>query len=119
MPTRRTIARRVARGIAWLTEQDPHWHRAIDLDRLDLSDAWACPLGQVYGFYGAGSQRLCASLGRSWVDEPANGRTYPPQTHGFYLHRVNGDAYAPLQARWTREIHALQEGDEAAERVEP
>jgi len=46
-----TIAERVAAGAAFLDEHDPDWwradvERAIDLDKLSLSDPSRCVLGQ-------------------------------------------------------------------------
>jgi hypothetical protein len=46
-----TIAQRVAAGVAYLDKEagGPGWASHIDLDRLDLQDAYDCVLGQLYG----------------------------------------------------------------------
>lgn len=43
---------RVAAGALWLDEHGPvDWRDDIDVDTLDVSDPWLCPLGQLFGSY--------------------------------------------------------------------
>lgn len=48
----------VHNGINLLDEQEPGWRDLIDLDTLDVSDCTQCVLGQVYGHYVTGENRL-------------------------------------------------------------
>ena len=48
----------VADGVALLDEVWPGWEREIDLNRLDVSDADLCILGQLYGSFTAGLEVL-------------------------------------------------------------
>lgn len=42
----------VARGVEWLNEQlGPDWPEFIDTERLRLSDALDCIIGQTFGSY--------------------------------------------------------------------
>jgi hypothetical protein len=53
-----TRTTRVARGMALLDQRRPGWHRNINLDRLDIASYTNCALGQTYGSYGHGRERL-------------------------------------------------------------
>ena len=49
---------RVRAGIAFLNAVKPNWKKKIDLDRLDLSSDRTCVIGEVYGDYGDGMEKL-------------------------------------------------------------
>jgi hypothetical protein len=46
-----SFADRATAGAAYLDKVWPGWHDLIELDRLDLSDCWACILGQLFENY--------------------------------------------------------------------
>lgn len=56
---RHELAKRVEAGARFLDARLPGWPRQIDVDKLQISHAHACVLGQVYGDYGRGVQALC------------------------------------------------------------
>lgn len=49
---------RAAIGAKLLDVLKPGWAQRIDLDRLDLADCSACVLGQLFGDFGVGAERL-------------------------------------------------------------
>ncbi len=49
----------VKRGIEFLNENGPlGWHKAIELESLDLANCEACILGQLYGWVSDGEKQL-------------------------------------------------------------
>lgn len=58
MVTMSTIRRRVNRGVAFLNECVPGWKDKISVDRLNLHDPYNCVLGQLFGEYGKGVDKL-------------------------------------------------------------
>lgn len=42
---------RVEKGIEFLNEEVPDWHKAIELESLDLLDCEVCILGQLFKNY--------------------------------------------------------------------
>lgn len=92
---RKNIEARVARGMALLDRARPGWHRRINLDRLDIADGRRCALGQTYGMYGWGVDRLGLSRGTS-------------ASHGFNANYVvpvtTRTEYNRLTAEWRRQI---------------
>jgi hypothetical protein len=55
----RTYAGRVREGVRLLDEQNPGWDSRIDLARLDMRQCGNCILGQLYGEYDQGLNKLC------------------------------------------------------------
>jgi hypothetical protein len=53
-----TTAERVARGAALLDQYRPGWADEIDLHELRIESGSDCVLGQLYGDYGEGRERL-------------------------------------------------------------
>jgi hypothetical protein len=49
---------RVARGARLLDEHQPGWRHRIDRDRLDMGSDYNCVVGQLYGHYPDGCNRL-------------------------------------------------------------
>lgn len=49
---------RIEAGIALLDKKKPTWRQRIDLDGLKLEDGQHCVLGQTYGEYGEGLEKL-------------------------------------------------------------
>ena len=68
------LAERVAAGAALLDERAPGWRAKIDLAVLDLDSDTSCILGQVFGGYVAGLERLggCRAVPHGFCVE------YPP-----------------------------------------
>lgn len=52
----------VARGIALLDEVAPGWRERVDVDRLRTESCTRCALGQVFGHYYTGIDRLAAAV---------------------------------------------------------
>jgi hypothetical protein len=91
----------VKRGIALLQrEHGPDWVEKIDLALLRLENGGCCVLGQVYGDYVDGCEKLgidsCA-----YDDTNRKGAGH----FGFY---ANGDVYDSLNLYWQQEIAALK-----------
>lgn len=61
-----TLRRRAARGAAFLDERASGWAERINLDTLDVIDIYRCPLGQLYGTYGAGMVALDIDPAQDW-----------------------------------------------------
>lgn len=57
-----SITDRVAAGAAALDEVRPGWREEIDVDLLDVASILDCPLGQLWGQYGAGHLALDDAL---------------------------------------------------------
>lgn len=51
MITRVELEARVRRGIKFLNEKHPGWHRRVDTNILDIADGGFCVLGQSLGTY--------------------------------------------------------------------
>lgn len=86
---------RVARGAALLDEQVPGWERRIDPDRLDVTSACGCILGQVFGSYDDGCRQL--QLGVT-DDELFEVDTLEAARHGFETYGLS--LYVDLQDAW-------------------
>lgn len=56
------IRERVERGAALLDERVPGWVDRINVDRLNVSSLFDCPLGQVFDGFWAGHKRLWGEL---------------------------------------------------------
>ena len=54
MLTQSSIRRRVLRGMAKLDTVNPGWFKKINLNNLDVSNFYKCPLGQLFGNYSKG-----------------------------------------------------------------
>jgi hypothetical protein len=64
-----TVTNRVRRGMKLLDEAQPGWEKKIKLVDLSLEDAEHCVLGQLYGTYDEGLERLEDTLELSTYDE--------------------------------------------------
>lgn len=53
-----SAAEHVARGAALLDKKVPGWESRIDLSELDLGSECRCVVGQLFGDYWAGKDRL-------------------------------------------------------------
>jgi hypothetical protein len=53
-----TTAERVARGAALLDQYRPGWTGEIDVHELRIESGSDCVLGQLYGDYGEGRERI-------------------------------------------------------------
>ena len=72
------LAERVAAGAALLDERAPGWRAKIDLAVLDLDSDSGCILGQVFGGYVAGLERI----GRPQAAPHGFCAEYPPEEDG-------------------------------------
>lgn len=48
MTKTKELEKRVKRGVKWLNEVKPGWHKKIDLKTLNLKDAGVCVCGQLF-----------------------------------------------------------------------
>lgn len=71
------LRERVAKGVALLDGYDPGWRLAVDVEALDIPDEDLCILGQVFGNYFEGKDRLGIN--------GENGSVYGFDTYGFYF----------------------------------
>lgn len=55
---RTSLASRVRAGVALLDREEPGWWSKVDVASLKLDDCWMCVLGQAFGSYHNGVQRL-------------------------------------------------------------
>jgi hypothetical protein len=88
-----TVEEAVSFGCAVLDEHAPGWHDSVDVMGLKMSDGDSCVLGQLFGGYDYGCDRL------DLYDET-------PDRCGF---NAAGQAWQPLQDEWTRVITLRQE----------
>lgn len=101
--TNQIIAARVAKGVALLDERRCGWwdeDSGTDLDQLDMGNCLLCVLGQEYGNYEDGWERLADLSDSDWAFE-----------HGFDVSEDTplneyASAYAALTAEWRRVITA-------------
>lgn len=73
------LALMVESGARLLDEHKPDWHHRIVRTELDMSDALACILGQLYPNYGIGALILANRTGKT--------KEEIMQQHGFELPR--------------------------------
>lgn len=94
------IEARVARGAAWLDENEPGWERRIDLAKLNLGDGCRCVIGQVMqeGDYAATMRRLRRGDPHSCVWPVAHGFNVDLEDDGFRyaLYRALDEAWTAL-----------------------
>jgi hypothetical protein len=87
-----------ARGAAYLDEVEPEWFATIDAASLDVSMNCNCLLGQRYGDFYDGLDRL----DMRWADAIALGFQIPK---ALYLPDERREAtFAELTAGWREEI---------------
>jgi hypothetical protein len=101
-----SAADRVALGAALLDQQSPDWWRRVDLGELATDSCSHCVLGQLYGWYYTGLDRLGLK-----DDERV--------TYGFSerrWERWDPENYRVLDEAWVREIAHRRQWD--AERAE-
>lgn len=100
-----SIRERVERGAALLDKHNPDWYMAVSLQGLRMSSCSECVLGQLYGDYGAG------------LDKVMPGHTLDTGDYGFMLtpeqlkefagwanETGRTAAWDELRSEWTRAI---------------
>lgn len=103
-----TIETRVARGVALLDEKLPGWVDRIDLEKLDLSSACDCILGQEFDGKAIWPDLLGYDIGLSElfanVEKDA-------ARHGFTAGAwAAAEAWDELEGEWRRVILARRGG---------
>ena len=97
--------KRVRAGIALLDQQCPDWHWRLNLQSLDMQNTCNCVLGQLYGHFWTGVNKLNLSL-----------RLNDDAQHGFNL-RGTCEAFFGgwwrLQRAWRKEIDKKRQRDVA------
>ena len=92
----------VQRGAVLLDALRPGWRKSISVDVLDLSSGCLCILGQIYGTFHEGLNRVCGS-------EDWDIRWNFSLEHGFDTYDDDDTACRALEQAW---ITALQEGNQ-------
>lgn len=89
------------RGAEVLDEYGPaYWWQRVDLVGLRMGHPSMCVLGQLYGDYGWGWEKLASSL-----RFPDVWRRWSPGYYGFTLSRVEGPlTFWGLGRQWKREV---------------
>lgn len=75
------VAERVERGAALLDEREPGWATRIDLGKFDIGSQCRCTLGQLFGDFSEGADRVfgfghgngVADHGFMWEDGDEDG----------------------------------------------
>lgn len=92
------VRERVQQGIAILTEIDPHWWWKIDLGELDMESGTKDILGQLFGGYGAGCERIATFLGKEYCHD------FFGADYGFNIGNRDDPTVQELQKEWERII---------------
>lgn len=90
------VATLVASGIKLLDNRRPNWRTSVNVKRLDIQDANACILGQVYGEYWYGTTVLGIN------DHMFSGWRYGFCPNGDEHNGASARQYAELQVEWVR-----------------
>ena len=108
---------RVTRGAALLDRVAPGWHWWINSQRLLMESCFNCALGQLYGHFDKGQERL----GFQVHIDSCGIYYYPPTsdavTHGFVLsmedlrrEHANENQYDLLRVAWVNAIEDRRDG---------
>lgn len=87
-----TPQERVARSVALLDRERPNWRNYVKPERLVMSSCLRCVLGQVFGDYTEGYDKL--------FDDPDREHA---AAHGFDAGE-HSDDYSQLAEEWKRQI---------------
>lgn len=94
---KKDLTNRVDAGIAFLNVAKPGWEKKIDLDEFDLQNPWTCVLGEVYGNYFDGREKI-------GMDENDTAPTYL----GFCLGKGRKKQYSLLTKIWKEKVENLR-----------
>lgn len=112
METLPTLAERVAAGAALLDAHIPGWAGLVNLATLRLESCHDCVMGQLYGYYGKGVDRLFAIAGADVFIDPARFGFVSPDIGdvtelgyraGLFTYQIEY-YYNDLREVWTAEI---------------
>lgn len=104
----------VKAGAQLLDEREPGWAQRIDVQGLEMSACKACVLGQLYGDFGAGMDRLWGSK------LSALGEASASKMHGFGVADLTepeefylevGLRYDTLRVLWLEQIRERTGGE--------
>ena len=103
------LAERVARGAALLDEKQPGWAAQIATDHLAMQDCGRCILGQLYGHYSAGYEKLRRQLQDYFLfSAMEHGFTLSPRVQAVVLDSEGPEGvielFRPLADLWRAEI---------------
>lgn len=87
--------KQVKRGVDFLDEHRPGWHRKIQLDSLNMKSKRECILGQVFGDFGEGKEELGIKVGAEYGFALPVGQS-------FYNHHL---PWKELQSYWVEAIN--------------
>ena len=93
------FAERAERGASLLDEKEPLWFNDVDLTIFQINNTEQCVLGQLYGYYEGGLQKLGLSEGSL------------EQEYGFDISVSEfwNHTWQPLQDAWVNEITKRRE----------
>lgn len=97
----------VARGAELLDERSPSWYRDVDVTRLDMASKFDCVVGQLFGVYRYGLERLATP-----IDHVSLLLRFARE-HGFDAGK-DGD-FEELTDAWIIEIYARRDRYRVAE----
>lgn len=104
------VQKRVDKGAQLLDETYPTWASLIDTERLDIRDECRCVLGQVYGSYSDGLDRLFGEPMANEMDELSERHgfdTEPDERDGEYsIEDVYRWQYRELTRAWANQVEA-------------
>lgn len=96
-----SYADRVRSGVVLLDEKDPGWWRLVDVACLDMNNCRQCVLGQVFGSYLGGAERLRIHPDFYGFDIDIPHKLAPNQVEDLH--------YYTLTRLWTYVIRSRQE----------
>lgn len=83
------LTKRASRGAAWLDQEKPGWAKQIQTERLDISEASCCVIGQIFGDF------------NDWF--PTHKHTFVLR-HGFDCTHRKGKNFDKLTKAWRAEV---------------
>lgn len=113
---RESFPKNVKEGSLFLDRLDLNWYEAIDVDKLDLSNANTCVLGQKFGGYWSAISDLGLSVEESAelgfnvdheLTEEMNEEWW--EEEDYDQPKPSDALWAELKALWVAEITARQE----------
>jgi hypothetical protein len=84
-------------GAEYLDQLEPGWYNRVDVERLDISVATECVIGQLYGSY------------NNWRNSKDCGSANFTVKHGFFVRTPKKKNWEKQTEAWKQEILARRE----------
>jgi len=97
-----TVQERVGNGMALLDAKRPGWYKEVDLKTLNIDSCDKCVLGQLYGGYEEGVNKVFPDYIGVW-------------THGFCPNIFESSG---LTEEWVKQIQARLDIDKIQEQIQ-